>query len=442
MTEQFRNILSSLPAGCARAEIQAEREEKTEVSVVDGRRGPSSVSDHTAYFVRAGSDRLGTAYTEQLDGAVLAAAAQNAAGLSGEPDLMNGPGPAPAQGAVSRAAVRELEDLARAADAAVRRLAGGISALSVSASERVRTLAAANTLGLDIERQAGLIELQLSLVTEKDGIPYLFSCESSSERMSDHLVRDIERHLAQWLPTRLPEVPIGSGTYPAVLSAQVMANILVTAWQLFSGPKVLEGSSALAGKAGEKIFAPCLDISDLEESPHAGYRFPFDCEGTAGSAVPLVEGGVLTGLLHTLSSALRTGARPAGNAGRKNLLSGTVHTAVVAVPKNLTVRPGNVSREDLLREMGYGLLIHESSDIFHSINIASGTFHIPCSALIVRNGRMEGLARGLTVSGNLPGLLRCAALVADDVYAQPIVMLRSYTVSSPSALVEKLSVTG
>ena len=65
-------------------------------------------------------------------------------------------------------------------------------------------------------------------------------------------------------------------------------------------------------------------------------------------------------------------------------------------------------------------------DVFHSINIASGSFTIPCKAIVVKGGRLIGVCSGLTMNGNVCSLLNGIEKAADDVRLLPMVILKSY----------------
>jgi PmbA protein len=166
-----------------------------------------------------------------------------------------------------------------------------------------------------------------------------------------------------------------------------------------------------------------------------------DCEGSLGSDTILVENGVLKHLMNNLTSAEAMQEAPTGNAGRKALLSGNIHTDILVTPKNFRMDPGSDTLETLFEKMQNGVYLYDSLDVFHSIHIASGDYSIPCEGILIRDGKMAGKLPGLTINGKIQDLLKDITAVGNDpaTYCMPI--LNSYLVSSPSVLVSKISVS-
>lgn len=194
-----------------------------------------------------------------------------------------------------------------------------------------------------------------------------------------------------------------------------------------------------------QIGGSVLNITDRITRKGSGYRFQADCEGSESQDVKLVTNGVLTGLMSNLTSgnveAAEAGVRSTGNAGRKAMISGNIHTDVVTIPKNFGIEPGTHSLQELLEEMGDGIYIYESFDMFHSVNTVSGEFTIPCNGILIKDGKPNGVVKGLTISGKVQDILADTRLVGKDTDVCPMLMLNSFTVASPGLLVEKLNVS-
>ena len=159
---------------------------------------------------------------------------------------------------------------------------------------------------------------------------------------------------------QLPQIRNCQETLAGVIDGSVLCNIFITAWQMFSGVAYVNHSTVLYDKLGKKLFPECIEISDLSEIEQSGYQFPFDCEGTKGEEVKIIEKGVFKNLLHNLTTAKILGTTSTGNAGRKALLSGTIHIDTTVIPKNLCMLPGNKSLSELLKELEDGIYIFES----------------------------------------------------------------------------------
>ena len=85
-------------------------------------------------------------------------------------------------------------------------------------------------------------------------------------------------------------------------------------------------------------------------------------------------------------------------------MTGSPPIHLTTVPALLYVEPGEEAQAQLIGRMGTGLLLTYSLDLFHSVNIASGAFSIPCGGVWYENGRPVGSVSQATVTGNVKDL--------------------------------------
>lgn len=442
--DAYKSAFAQLPPEIRCAELEAEREAAMTVTVSDGARQGCSASDVTELFVRAGGDRTGFAYTQDLEEeplAVIRRAYENSLwSQAAGPEHMNEPRTA-AQGREQTPAAADIQALWEKAETIGRWLADSVPALdsyTVSVTDRVRTVGLVNTNGCDVCRAERNVFVELLAVKHGAGG---FSREYTFPALDEGSPARFAGDLRKWQACMLPETELAPGSYPCVLDSAVMANILLTSWQMFSGRNYLDRRTPYAGLLGRSAASPILCIADLASMPDSGFRCAADAEGTACRDVEIVRGGVLCGLMHDLTSAAAMGAEPTGSAGRRTLLSGNIHTDMLVMPRNFGILPGEGGVWPLLARLGDGLYIFESFDEFHSVNIGSGDFSIPCSGAVVKGGKLIGRVEGLTMSGTVQGLLSSVTAVGADLAVLPMVMLRSYAVFSPSVLVTGVSVS-
>lgn len=454
--EQYRDAMKALPEGCTAAEAEAEKQEKLFVEVTGRNTGRMGCSEQTELFVRASGDKTGMVYTQKLDAdpqQVLAQALENSrisAGSSPEPMV------SPAEWSnfscssepVSLISVEALKDkalqlagsLQDRLDAQAEEAGGERLSVRVELSQVIQTMGVVNSLGTD---QTSVCCRYTAEVTAGGYTGYRSALQL--EALTD---KPFWQELCQRRLTEQPVIPAEPGTYRAVLSSDAVNNILITAWQMFAARRAQSGSTPFAGKEGEQIFAPCITIRDYKggagskNSALCGFSWGMDSEGVPSRDLTLAEKGVLKGWMHNLSSAKKAGCAPTGNAGRRTLLSGNIHTDMLIMPKNFTIESGSASLEELLEACGDGVYVFENYDQFHALNVVSGDFSFPCKALRIRNGKPAGLMEGLTMSGNAAALLSQAELLGKDRTVCPLVMYDSYTVSGPAMLVGELKING
>jgi PmbA protein len=105
-----------------------------------------------------------------------------------------------------------------------------------------------------------------------------------------------------------------AGEYPVVFEPDAMRSLIdLLAYTAFNGLAHAEGRGALAGRLGESVAAPAINISD---SPHFPRTLPhgFDAEGTPKAPLPLIQDGVAHRVVHDIRSATLMGAASTGHA--------------------------------------------------------------------------------------------------------------------------------
>ena len=145
---------------------------------------------------------------------------------------------------------------------------------------------------------------------------------------------------------RLGARKIQTQNAPVIYEAGVARGVIQHFVSAVRGSNLYRKASFLGDRLGERVMA---DHVRLHEQPHlrgALASAAFDGEGVATKPRDLVSGGVLQGYVLDSYSARKLGVQTTGNAGG-------IH--------NLTVDTGSKSFEDLLVEMGTGLLITELS---------------------------------------------------------------------------------
>lgn len=100
--------------------------------------------------------------------------------------------------------------------------------------------------------------------------------------------------------------------HPTVLGHHAVAQVLELVKPHF-GVLAAAGEGAIAGRLGQRIVAPCINLSD---SPRFAATLPrsYDVEGVPRQPVPLLQDGVAHRVVHDTASAARAGTIPTGHA--------------------------------------------------------------------------------------------------------------------------------
>lgn len=211
---------------------------------------------------------------------------------------------------------------------------------------------------------------------------------------------------------------IASAKMPVVLAPEIASQLLGMIAQAASGGAVYRGSTFLAGKLGAAIAAPSVTIVDRPLLRGELGSRPCDGEGVRSRDTTVIEAGRLASWLVD------------GYAARRLKHPYTGHEGGVS---NLRLLPGTATADDLLREMGDGLLITDFHG--HGVNLASGSVSKGVSGFRVEGGRIVHPVQEITVAGNLRDLLTGVRGIGNDPLPQS-------SVSSPSMLVDGFTVGG
>lgn len=188
-----------------------------------------------------------------------------------------------------------------------------------------------------------------------------------------------------------------TGSYPVLFDERISSSLIGHLLSAANGAAIARGGSWLRDRLGQQVLPEGMSII---EDPHrvrvAGSR-PYDGEGLATRKCAIVDHGVLTGWILDLASARQLGMAPTGNGKRG--LSGPPRPGTW----NIALTQGEASREDLIRDMGTGLLV--TSMIGSTINPNTGDYSRGASGFWVENGEIAYPVNELTIAGNLHDML-------------------------------------
>jgi PmbA protein len=184
-----------------------------------------------------------------------------------------------------------------------------------------------------------------------------------------------------------------TGAYPVVFDERVSSTIIGHLLSAINGSSIVRGSSFLRDALGNQVLPAGLSIT---ENPHRARIFgsrPFDAEGLATAPRQIVENGTLKGWTLDLVNARKLGMASTASAAR-----GTSSPPSPSVT-NIELTQGDQSRDDLLEQMGTGLLI--TSMIGSTINPNTGDYSRGASGFWVEGGEIKYPVNECTIAGNL-----------------------------------------
>jgi len=170
-----------------------------------------------------------------------------------------------------------------------------------------------------------------------------------------------------------------------------------------------KGTSAYAGKLGEKVASPLCTIVDDATLMGKRGSLNMDDEGTPSQHTVLVEKGVLKGYMQDKLNAKLMNTTPTGNGRRQSY-------AHIPMPRmtNTFMLPGVEDPEDILRSVKKGLFAVNFGG--GQVDITSGKFVFSMTeAYLIENGRISRPVKGATLIGNGPEVMSRVSMVGADL---------------------------
>ena len=224
-----------------------------------------------------------------------------------------------------------------------------------------------------------------------DGDGRLFQADMRS-------AQDIGTRAAQRAVERLDPRKPPTGAYPVLFDERIASSLIGHLLSAINGSAISRGASFLRDALGTPVLPDHLSLIEDPHRPRASGSRPFDAEGLPTNKRLIVDKGVLTGWTLDLANARKLGLAPTGNAARG--------TSSAPSPSNwnIALTQGSQTREDLIRDMGTGLLV--TSMIGSTINPNTGDYSRGAAGLWVENGEITHAVNECTIAGNLKDMLR------------------------------------
>jgi PmbA protein len=212
----------------------------------------------------------------------------------------------------------------------------------------------------------------------------------------------------------LGATPVASRRIPVLFDPLVTRSVLGVLSSAFNGEMLLKGRSMFAGREGELIAAPIVDIVDDPTDPCALGAATHDSEGLPTRRNELVAGGVLRGFLHNVYTGKRSGARTTGSAVR----GGYASAPGVGV-RAVILRPGTRSPDELMASVPEAFYVQSVSGLHSGTNPISGDFSVGAVGLMVRDGTFAEPVREVTIASTLQRMLLDISDIGSDLTYLP-----------------------
>lgn len=197
--------------------------------------------------------------------------------------------------------------------------------------------------------------------------------------------------------SRLGARKIGTATLPVLFNADTASGLFGHLVSAIGGGNLYRKSSFLLDSLGQQIFPDWLRIDEQALLPCGLASAPFDAEGVRTRDQAIIDAGRLQTYLLTTYSGRKLGMASTGHAGG-------IH--------NWLVTGQGQSQQELLRQMGTGLLVTELMG--QGVNVVTGDYSRGAAGFWVENGEIAYPVEEITIAGNLKDMFRNMLAVGRD----------------------------
>ena len=170
-----------------------------------------------------------------------------------------------------------------------------------------------------------------------------------------------------------------------------------------------KGTSAFAGRIGERVAAPGVTVIDDGSMADRRGSLSIDDEGTPTRETVLIEDGILRGYMQDRLNARLMGVEATGNGRRQSY-----QHAPMPRMTNTFMRGGSDDPAELLSRMDDG--IYATSFGGGQVDIVSGKFVFACTeAYKVEKGKVVAPIKGATLIGDGPTVLTKVRGIGNDM---------------------------
>ena len=199
-------------------------------------------------------------------------------------------------------------------------------------------------------------------------------------------------------------------------------SIVGTVFSVANGSAFWRKSSYLIGREGTAIASELVTIEDDPLIPRAPGSKPFDGDGLPTRKNVVIDRGMMKPVLCDVYSARKLGRTSTGSAGRG--VGGNPGPTTT----NLIMRPGAMTKEQLLTKTGRGLYV--TSMMGFGFNPVTGDFSRGAQGFWIENGELTYPVSEITISCNFDELLKRIDAVADDLDLRSSTACPTFRVSS------------
>jgi TldD protein len=263
-----------------------------------------------------------------------------------------------------------------------------------------------------------LVRLSVQVIAEQNGRRETGSAGGGGRGDYSHFTEakldEYARHAVSQALTNLEARPAPAGTMTVVLGPGWPGVLLHEAiGHGLEGDFNRKGSSAFAGRMGQRVAAPGVTVVDDGTLPGRRGSLTVDDEGNPTRRTVLIEDGVLRGYMQDSLNARLMKMPLTGNARRESF-------AHVTLPRmtNTYMLAGSHDPKEIIASVKKGLYATNFGG--GQVDITNGKFVFSAAeAYLIEDGKVTHPVKGATLIGNGPDALTRVSMIGNDLALDP-----------------------
>lgn len=217
---------------------------------------------------------------------------------------------------------------------------------------------------------------------------------------------------------------VKSGKYKVLMKNTCMAQILYYISNIFSADNIQNNKSLLVGMQNKNLFGNKITIVEDPTNKKLPGKRLFDDEGVLTSYKEIIKDGIFKTAIYDSKTALKENMKSTGNQ------YGNIEF------RNMYLKHGIFSYEELLNNIQDGILIDDINGMHAGINSLNGNITLQASGYIIKDGIIMDAINLFTISTNFIELLKSIESVGNDlkfinkVSGSPSVVIKDMSISS------------
>lgn len=183
---------------------------------------------------------------------------------------------------------------------------------------------------------------------------------------------------------------IETGSYQIIFDENMLGKLLKPFLKHFKAQAVIDQESVWKDKYQQIVMAPTITLIDKPQCSALGLEITHDDEGFPARIQTFVDQGVLKKWVHNQKTAQLLDQHNTGNASGDDV---SFH--------NLILKPGFKKKNAILKRIKKGIFIDDLKGLHSGTNAANGDFSLEFSGNIIINGKIGGVIKNGSVTGNL-----------------------------------------